>query len=197
MGSLGQPFNTLSRALGAEATFAGRALDRDRKGLTEVLRAAAEHRGSSFVEILQDCPIFSDGSFDVLCKEDAENHLIRLAHGEPIRFGATEEQPEGQFCVVRDGFGLAVANTADVATDQIVVHDAYTDNPEYAYALSRLSDQNLDHVVTGIFRQVARPTYDDGARAQLTQAAQTRPVNADSLQNLFTGKETFRIRRSR
>src|ERR1700680_1338250 len=72
MGSVDHPFNPVSLALGAEATFVGRALDSDRKGLTEVLRAAAAHRGAALVEILQDCPIFKDGSFDALRKEGAE-----------------------------------------------------------------------------------------------------------------------------
>ena len=75
MGSLDQPFNPVSMALGAEATFVGRALDSDRKGLSEVLRAAAAHRGAAFVEILQDCPIFNDGSFDLLRKEGAEERI--------------------------------------------------------------------------------------------------------------------------
>ncbi|WP_040836440.1 2-oxoacid:ferredoxin oxidoreductase subunit beta [Nocardia brevicatena] len=188
MGSVDHPFNTLSVALGAEATFAARALDSDRKGLTEVLRAAAEHRGTSFVEILQDCPIFNDGSFDVLRRGDSESRLIRLRHGEPLRFGA-----DGEFAVVRKGFGLAVARTDEVAADEIIVHDAHSDDPEYAYALSRLSDQDLEHVVTGIFRAVNRPAYDDGVRAQLTTAREARPVAEGSLQKLLTGSETWTV----
>ncbi|MGW5224213.1 2-oxoacid:ferredoxin oxidoreductase subunit beta [Nocardia niigatensis] len=188
MGSVDHPFNTLSVALGAEATFAARALDSDRTGLNEVLRAAAEHRGTSFVEILQDCPIFNDGSFDALRRENAESHLIRLRHGEPIRFGA-----DGEFAVVRDGFGLRVARADSGAESELVVHDAYTDHPEYAYALSRLSDQDLTHVVTGIFRSVSRPTYDDGVRAQLTTAVERTPVSGDSLQELLTGPETWTV----
>ncbi|KAA0023492.1 2-oxoacid:ferredoxin oxidoreductase subunit beta [Antrihabitans cavernicola] len=188
MGSVDHPFNTLSLALGAEATFAARALDSDRKGLTEVLRAAAQHRGAAFVEILQDCPIFNDGSFDVLRKDNAEQRLIRLTHGEPIRFGN-----DAEFCVVRDGFGLAVAQTADVAATDIVVHDAYTDDPEYAYALSRLSDQDLQHVVTGVYRSVARQSYDDGVRAQLREAAERKPLGPDSLQDLLDGRETWTV----
>ncbi|MFD0361124.1 2-oxoacid:ferredoxin oxidoreductase subunit beta [Nocardia sp. GCM10030253] len=188
MGSVDHPFNTLSVALGAEAGFAARALDSDRPGLTEVLRAAAEHRGTSFVEILQDCPIFNDGSFDVLRRGDAESRLIRLHHGEPIRFGA-----DGEFAVVRNGFALEVARTDAVAESDIVVHDAYTDNPEYAYALSRLSDQDLGHVVTGIFRAVTRPTYDDGVRAQAATARERKPVHQDSLQSLLNGPETWTI----
>ena len=113
MGSLDQPFNPVSLALGAEATFVGRALDSDRKGLTEVLRAAAAHRGAALVEILQDCPIFNDGSFDALRKEGAEERLINVAHGQPITFGAN-----GEYCVVKSGFGLEVAKTADVAASR-------------------------------------------------------------------------------
>ena len=79
MGSLDYPFNPVSLALGAEATFVGRALDSDRKGLTEVLRAAAAHRGAALVEIMQDCPIFNDGSFDALRKEGAEERLINVS----------------------------------------------------------------------------------------------------------------------
>ncbi|MFI6998471.1 2-oxoacid:ferredoxin oxidoreductase subunit beta [Nocardia sp. NPDC050175] len=188
MGSVDHPFNTLSIALGAEATFAARALDSDRAGLTEVLRAAAEHRGTSFVEILQDCPIFNDGAFDALRRENAATHLVPLHHGAPIRFGA-----EGEFAVVQSGFGLQMVSTDTVAESDIVVHDAYTDNPEYAYALSRLSDQGLDHVVTGIFRSVSRPTYDDGVRAQTTMARERKPVEQDSLQSLLSGQETWTI----
>ncbi|MFF3571204.1 2-oxoacid:ferredoxin oxidoreductase subunit beta [Nocardia jiangxiensis] len=188
MGSVDHPFNTLSVALGAEATFAARALDSDRTGLTEVLRAAAEHRGTSFVEILQDCPIFNDGSFDALRKDNAESHLIRLRHGEPLRFGA-----EGEFAVVQRGFGLHVVATDTVAESEIVVHDAYCEDPEYAYALSRLSEQDLSHVPVGIFRSVARPTYDDGVREQTEIARERRPVRADSLQQLLTGNETWTV----
>ncbi|MBF6168443.1 2-oxoacid:ferredoxin oxidoreductase subunit beta [Streptomyces gardneri] len=188
MGSVDHPFNTLSVALGAEATFAARALDSDRAGLTEVLRAAAEHRGTSFVEILQDCPIFNDGSFDVLRRENAADHLIPLRHAEPIRFGA-----EGEFAVVRKGFGLAVARTDSVAESDIVVHDAYADDPEYAYALSRLSDQGLEHVVTGIFRSVSRPTYDDAVRYQTDTAREKSPIGPDTLQSLLTGRETWTV----
>lgn len=189
MGSVDTPFNPLSLALGAEATFVGRALDSDRKGLTEVLRQAAEHRGTAFVEIFQDCPIFNDGSFDVLRKGDEAPHrIIPLTHGEPIVFG-----PEGEHCVVREGFGLRVAATADVDAADVVVHDATTDNPEYAYALSRLSDQDLNHTVIGVFRKVARPTYDDETRAQVAAAKQAKPGGHDALQGLLTGQDTWTV----
>ena len=187
MGSLDHPFNPISLALGAEATFVGRALDSDRKGLTDVLTQAAEHRGSALVEIYQNCPIFNDGAFDVLKEPgQAEQRLIPLVHGEPIRFGA-----ESEYGVVRSGFGsLDVAKIADVGEEALVVHDATVQDPSYAFALSRLSTQDLAHTVTGVLRRVSRSTYDDAARAQVTAAKASKPVD---LQGLLHGKDTWTV----
>ena len=115
MGSVDHPFNPISVALGAEATFVGRALDSDRKSLTAVLQAAAEHRGTALVEIFQDCPIFNDGSFDVLRKGDeAASRVIPLTHGEPIRFGPAGDDGLGTYAVVQEGFRLRVAKADEV-----------------------------------------------------------------------------------
>jgi len=190
MGSLDHPFNPISVALGAEATFVGRALDSDRKGLTEVLDAAAAHRGAALVEIFQDCPIFNDGSFDLLRKpETKDQRLIPIRDGEPIRFGPVGDDGLGTYAVVQMGFQLAVVEAAGCDPSEIVVHDA--GNHELAFALSRLSDQELDHTVTGIFRNVERTTYDDATRAQLQQARDNTP-NAD-LQALLDGRDTWTI----
>jgi len=188
MGSLDYPFNPVSLALGAEATFVGRALDSDRAGLSDVLRAAAEHRGAALVEILQDCPIFNDGSFDALRKEGAGARVITIRHAEPIIFGDA-----GEFCVVRSGFGLEVAKTADVAAEEIVVHDAHADDPAYAFALSRLSDQNLDHTVLGVFRNVGRPVYDDEVRAQVRAERESHAGDGGALQSLLRGRDTWTV----
>ncbi|MGH3759175.1 2-oxoacid:ferredoxin oxidoreductase subunit beta [Actinophytocola sp.] len=186
MGSLDHPFNPLSLALGAEATFVARTLDNDRAQLTEILSAAAAHRGSALVEIYQNCPIFNDGAFDVL-KEPGqkEQRLIPLTHGEPIVFGA-----DGDHAVVRTDYGLEVTKTADIDRSEIVVHDATLDDPSYAFALSRLSTQDLGHAVTGIYRSISRPTYDDAARTQVTHAADTKPPN---LQALLNGNDTWTV----
>ena len=100
MGSVDHPFNPVSLALGAEATFVARTIDSDRKHLTAVLSAAAAHRGTSLVEIYQNCPIFNDGAFDAIKDPDTKaDAIIPLVHGEPIRFGALDG---GTKALVRD-----------------------------------------------------------------------------------------------
>jgi 2-oxoglutarate ferredoxin oxidoreductase subunit beta len=191
-GSADSPFNPLSLALGAEATFVARTLDSDRKHLQSVLRAAAEHQGSAFVEIYQNCNIFNDGAFDVL-KDPAtrDAYLIRLEHGQPITFGA-----DGQWCVVHPpgGFGLQVRETASVQPDEIVVHDATVAEPAYAFALSRLAE--LDHRYTpiGVYRQVARPSYDQLVQEQLAAAkAKASGTPEEQLAGLLSTGDTWTI----
>jgi 2-oxoglutarate ferredoxin oxidoreductase subunit beta len=189
MGSVDNPFNPVSLALGAEATFVGRAMDSDRKSLTAVLQAATAHRGTALVEIFQDCPIFNDGSFDVLRKADtAPERLIPVVHGEPIRFGPVGDDGLGTYAVVREGFGMRVAKTIEVDDSEIVVHDATDHN--LAFALSRLSDQDLTHTVIGVFRNVTRSTYDDNVRAQVQNERATR---APDLQALLNGRDTWTV----
>lgn len=185
MGSIDHPFNTLSLALGAQGSFVARALDSDRAVLTEVLMAAAAHRGTAFVEILQDCPIFNDGSFDLLRKDEAADHLIHVRHGEKIVFGSEE-----QWCVVQEGFRLAVRAVADVDEKDIVVHDAHCADPAYAQALAALSSQDLQYTVVGIIRHVQRPTYDDQTREQVAQA---KDAEQRDLQALLSGNNTWTI----
>jgi 2-oxoglutarate ferredoxin oxidoreductase subunit beta len=195
MGSVDHPFNPVSLALGAEATFVGRAIDSDRKGLTAVLAAAAAHRGTALVEIFQDCPIFNDGSFDVLRRpETAAQRLIRVTHGEPIRFGPLGEDGLGTYAVVREGFGLAVREAGSVDPADVVVHDAGDLN--LAFVLSRLSDQDLTHTVTGIFRSARRETYDDAVRAQVDAARRSATaVGGPGLQTMLRGGDTWTVGR--
>ncbi len=178
MGSLDHPFNPVSLALGADATFVGRAMDSDRKGLTDVLRQAAEHQGTALVEIYQNCNIFNDGAFDLLKDPTTGRQwTIPLVHGERLVFG-----PEGASCVVADGFGgLRIAGTDEVDEADIVVHDAHRADPAYAFALSRLSTQDLRYTPMGVFRSVAKPTYEAMMADQLTEAAATGAADLDAL----------------
>jgi 2-oxoglutarate ferredoxin oxidoreductase subunit beta len=188
LGSLDTPFNPVSLALGAEATFVGRTIDSDRAHLTSVLRAAVTHRGAALVEIYQNCNIYNDGAFDLLKDKDTRDEaVIRLEHGQPIRFGR-----DGEFGVVRDPAtgSLRIARVDEVGADAVLVHDAHASDPTTAFALSRLADpQTLRHSPIGIFRQVERPTYDDLARDQL-DAARAADGPGD-LAQLLRGADTW------
>ncbi|RRO19866.1 2-oxoacid:ferredoxin oxidoreductase subunit beta [Saccharopolyspora rhizosphaerae] len=187
VGSLDHPFNPVSLALGAEASFVARVIDSDRAGVTETLKAAAEHRGSALVEIYQNCPIFNDGAFDVLKdNEERQRRIVSLQHGEPIVFGPEDEQ----YGVVQGADGLRVAKLSEVDFDDVVVHDAEREDPSLAFALSRLGGQELNPAITGIFRNTVRPTYDDLAREQVSQAQAGKPAD---LQKLLTGNDTWTI----
>jgi 2-oxoglutarate/2-oxoacid ferredoxin oxidoreductase subunit beta len=164
LGSLDHPFNPLSIAIGAEASFVGRAIDTDKKGLTDVLGAAARHRGSAFVEILQNCNIYNDGAFDHV-REDKGNRIY-LEHGAPITFGA-----DGEKGVVQDADGSArVVAVSDVDASALLVHDASHREPSLAFALSRITFDTDGAVPLGVFRDVEREVYDDLMSAQLETA---------------------------
>ncbi len=186
VGSLDHPFNPVSLALGAEASFVARTLDSDRKHLTSVLTAAAQHNGTALVEIYQNCNIFNDGAFDILKNPDTRDEaILPIEHGQPLVFGK-----EHRRAVVRDGFSLKVVDEASVDPSQIVTHDAHADDPAYAFALSRLSGTDLTHTPMGIFRQAHRPTYDSQAQEQLQHQMQT---GAHDLDALLRGKDTWSV----
>jgi 2-oxoglutarate ferredoxin oxidoreductase subunit beta len=169
-GSVDLPFNPVSLALGAEASFVARTVDSDRKHLTSVLRAAAAHRGASLVEIYQNCPIFNDGAFDVLKDRDsATARLIHLEHDQPIRFGpATSDDGLGSLGIVRRRDGtLGVAEVAAVGVGALVVHDAHQGDPSVQFALSRLDDA--------------------------TMAAAGGPPGDDDIFGLISGKDTWTV----
>jgi 2-oxoglutarate ferredoxin oxidoreductase subunit beta len=191
-GSIDQPFNPVSLALGAEASFVARTIDSDRKHLTGVLSAAAAHRGTSFVEIYQNCPIFNDGAFDAIKgRETAADALIPLVHGEPIRFGV-----DGSRGLVRSASGgVEVALVDEVGEGALLIHDAHDPDPSQAFAISRLTAADyLSQAPIGIFRQVDRATYDDRARDQVSaaMAAATGEPSA-RLAGLISGGDTWTV----
>jgi len=194
MGSVDHPFNPVSLALGAEATFVARTIDSDRKHLTSVLAAAAAHRGTSLVEIYQNCPIFNDGAFDAIKNPDTKaDAIIPLVHGEQIRFGPHDDNGLGTKVLIRDEVtgGVRAALATDVPDDAVLVHDAHNPDPTLAFAISRLTDSGyLNQSPIGIFRAVDRPTYDDQAREQL--ATVTGSGEAD-LQALIDGQDTWTV----
>jgi 2-oxoglutarate/2-oxoacid ferredoxin oxidoreductase subunit beta len=180
MGSIDQPFNPIGVAIGAEATFVARAIDTDRKHLTEVLRRAAEHSGAAFVEILQNCNIYNDGAFDAV-RED-ESNRIYLADGEPVRFGA-----EGERGVrIRVDGSAEIVDVEGTGEDALLVHDDHHPEPSLAFALSRLTLEAAGVTPVGVFRDVEKPTYDGLMAEQIEQTIEKRG-RGDLAELLHTG----------
>ena len=125
-GSLDYPYNPVSLALGAEATFVARTHDMERKHMMETFRRAHEHNGAAFVEVYQNCNVFNDGAFEQILTKDARpKMLIQLDHGEPIRFG-----PEGEHGVVFDNGTARMVEVDEVGEDRLLVHDEHTPGSE-------------------------------------------------------------------
>ena len=187
MGSIDYPFNPVSLALGAEASFVARTVDSDRKHLQEVLRAAADHEGSALVEIYQNCNIFNDGAWEPLKEPETRDELtIRLVHGEKILFGADKGVAR-----LADGT-IGIVDVAEVGEDAILVHDSSAPDPGVAFALSRLSHPTtLANTPIGVFRDVKRPVYDAQLNDQLTQAVEQK--GPGDLAALIAGSDTWTI----
>jgi 2-oxoglutarate ferredoxin oxidoreductase subunit beta len=186
-GSLDHPFNPVSLALGADASFVARTIDSDRRHLTSVLRAAADHQGAAFIEIYQNCPIFNDDAFAPLKEASAtDQRLIKLQHGEPIRFaGGSRGLRFG-----RHG-ELEAADVEGAEPDTLITHDAHRADPSYAFALSRLDTSDFRHTPVGVFRQVEQPSYDQLMADQI-DAARSRSGPGD-LAALLAGNDTWEV----
>ena len=189
LGSLDSPFNPLQLAIGAGATFVARTMDSDRKHLTEVLRQAAAHRGASFVEIYQNCPIFNDGAFDSLKDHDeAAMRVLPLEDGQPITTA------DGRFKLVADGPAYSVVG-ARSTDEQAVVHRTDHDNPAHAFAVAGVDDTEFRHVPMGVLRNVDRPAYDDQVRSQVNSAVTSSgglPEEED-FAALLRGRDTWTV----
>ena len=179
MGSVDAPFNPLSVALGAEASFVARTHDLDRKHMMDTFRAAHAHKGASFVEIYQNCNVFNDGQFDEITKKSARDEMmINLVHGQPITFGT-----DGQRGVVMGKDGqLRLVELADVAAEDILVHDATRDDPSLAFALARLNSDDASPTPFGIFRDIQRTEYASAVNDQVIAASEANgPADLQAL----------------
>ena len=186
MGSLDHPFNPLSLALGSGATFVARTLDREVKHLGEIVRKCNDHRGTSFVDIYQNCNIFNDGAFfDLTDKETkAETQLI-LENGQPMLFGA--DQSKG---IRLDGSKLESVNIgSDYSIDDMLIHDET--NKSLAFYLSEITlDPDLPTPI-GVLYKEDKPTYDDMMIEQINQAIKTK--GQGDLKELLNTGHTWKV----
>ncbi|HEY1274462.1 MAG TPA: 2-oxoacid:ferredoxin oxidoreductase subunit beta [Thermoleophilaceae bacterium] len=187
-GSQDHPFNPVSLALGAEATFVARTVDTDKPHVAETLRAAAAHRGTAFVEIYQNCNVFNDGAFDaVRAKGQKELNQIRLEEGKPITFGA-----EGERAVARNEHGsLEIVDTADVGERSLAVHEPRRADPSLAFELAHLTYQPTGPTPIGVFRDVERPIYGEELALELEEARSK--VGSEELEGLLHSGETWTV----
>lgn len=187
-GSVENPMNPISLALGVEATFVARTVDSNTKSLSEVLKRAAEHRGGAFVEILQNCIIFNDGvHHNVTDREVRDDNTVNLVHGKPLIFG--KDKNKG---LIMKGLEPVVVTIGEggITEQDLLVHDEKCANPAYAFILGRM-DYPQFPVPLGVLRAVERPTFDELVNAQVKKGLESGTGN---LQKLIQGSQTWDVR---
>jgi 2-oxoglutarate ferredoxin oxidoreductase subunit beta len=173
MGVIDYPVEPLSFALGAAGTFVARTVDVDAAGMQETLRRAHAHPGASFVEILQNCPVYNDGEWEAI--EDKRTRVetaLPLEHGRPLVFG-----PKGRRRGIRIEHGvpqvIELADDTDPLAAGITVHDEKHESPAYAFALASMAPPEFP-IPVGVFRAVERPTYEGMLEDQIGSAIGAR-----------------------
>ena len=189
LGSLETPFNPISLALASGATFVARSLDRDPDHLRLTIKSAFEHKGTSFIEIYQNCNIFNDGTFFQYTEKDTKtDNTVFLEHGEPLVFGADRNKG-----IRLNGFQPEVVETTNggYTTDDLIVHDQYTEDTTLANFLAGMSDTlDMPHPI-GIFRSVRHRCYEDAMTNQI-RSAKERTGEGD-LEALLNAGETWTV----
>jgi 2-oxoglutarate ferredoxin oxidoreductase subunit beta len=188
LGSIDYPINPLSLALANEATFVARSFDVDVSHLSTILTQAAEHKGTSFVEVLQNCNIFNDRAFrHLLEREVREDRIVRLEHGKPLVFG--RDRNKG---IRLNGLVLEVVELDHGSSDaDLLVHDAETAEPVLTQMLARM-DYPKFPVPIGVFRSVAKPSYDELLEAQVEDC--TSGMGPGDLDKLLNSGETWVVK---
>lgn len=188
VGSIDHPFNPLALALGADATFVARTMDRDPKHLQTMLSRSAAHKGASFLEIYQNCNIFNDGAFEIFTdKKTKADEALFLEHGKPLVFGASSDKG-----IRLDGLTPRVVSLDSVSQNDLWIHDEHDLNK--AQLLSRFFDDHAKEVHLprpfGVFYQTTRPCYEDELQQQVNLAREKAEGNLDAL---LRGNETWVI----
>jgi 2-oxoglutarate/2-oxoacid ferredoxin oxidoreductase subunit beta len=188
-GSVDRPFHPLSLALGAEATFVARSVDVFQPHLKDVLRKAAAHSGSAFIEILQNCNIFNDGAWDSLTeKEVRDDHTIALEHGKPLIFGRNRSKG-----IRLRGLELEVVSLGDgVAESDLVIHNEKDPSPAYAFLLSRMDQTPGFPTPIGVLRGVDAPRYEAGMADQIREV--TAKKGQGDLATLLRAGDTWEVK---
>jgi 2-oxoglutarate ferredoxin oxidoreductase subunit beta len=188
-GSVDRPFNPLSLALGAEATFVARSVDVFQAHLKVTLRRAAAHQGTAFIEILQNCNIFNDGAWESLTERDArDDHTIAVEHGQPLVFGKDKDKG-----IRMNGIDLQVVALGNGITEKdLLIHDERHPNPAYAFLLSRMDGTPGFPTPLGVLRAVDAPRYEAAMNDQVRLAVQKK--GHGDLAKLLSAGDTWEVR---
>jgi len=186
-GAIDNPLHPLSVAIGCEATFVARSIDVNLKHLQMVLKRAAEHKGTSFIEVYQNCNVFNDGAFDYATGRDHKGETtLELEHGRPMIFGKNRDQG-----IRLNGIQPEIVSLdGSISEDDLLFHDERTSEPTLAYLLSRMYYPEFPEPI-GVFRAIDAPTYDDLLNNQIADARNSR--GPGNLQKLFNSGETWRV----
>jgi 2-oxoglutarate ferredoxin oxidoreductase subunit beta len=190
-GVIDEPINPLRIALASEATFMGRAVDTDPKHMSEVLKAAAEHKGTAFVEILQSCVIFNKNAWsEVSDRSSREDRLLYLEQGKPLIFG--EKRNKGIMLRGTDPVVVTIGEQG-VKKKDLVVHDMHREDPVYASMLAKMEYPDFPLPV-GTFRAVKKPVYEEELAEQIKDV--TALKGRRNLQALLRGSEYWTVAES-
>ena len=187
MGSVDNPIHPVSVVLGAEATFAARAVDMNTSHLCEMIERAARHRGTSFLEIYQNCNIFNDGAFEyATAKATRDAAALYLEHGKPLVFG--KDRGKG---IRLQGMDPEIVTLGDgVTEDDLLFHDEKAAQPSLAYLLSRMHYPEFPEPF-GVFRDVERPIFENLVHDQIAEAIDKQGVG--KLENLFESADIWTV----
>jgi 2-oxoglutarate ferredoxin oxidoreductase subunit beta len=160
-GSADYPFNPPALALGAAATFVARTVDVEGQHMSAVLKAAAEHRGSTFVEVFQNCPVFNDGAYTFLTEKAVKAEAqLRMEEGKPLLFG--KDMKKGiRFNAESAELEVVTLGEKGIAEKDVLVHNPRREDPTIAFMLANLSSRPGFPTPVGVFRNVTFPTCDD------------------------------------
>ena len=186
VGSIDHPLNPISVAIAAEATFVARSIDVNAKHLIPILKRAAQHKGTSFVEVYQNCNVFNDGAWDYMKdKETKDEKLTFLEHGKPMIFAG------GKKGIRLNGLNPEIVELdGNVAQDDLLFHDEAAESSQLAYMLSQMMVPEFPEPI-GVFRCIERETYDSAINSQIEQVIEKR--GAGTLDDMFNSGETWKV----
>ena len=188
-GSIDYPFNPVSLAIGSDATFVARTIDRDPKHLQAMIRRAADHKGLAFIEVFQNCVIYNDGAFDKFSnKETKDDNVLVLEHGTPMIFGKNRDKG-----IKMDGYKPVIVDLSKKENSiyDILVHDEFDESPVRAIFLAHLTDYEGFPAPIGVFRQVTKETYDAGIEQQIERV--TKMKGEGDLDKILLNGNTWEV----